>query len=55
MDPNANMAQSKVLVDPLFWDYWRKREKLTLIFFKVTLKTSYKELFFGTLREMLLH
>jgi hypothetical protein len=50
MEPNTNMAQSKVLVNLLLirGDYWR-RKKLTLIFFRVTLKTNFKGLFFGSL------
>jgi hypothetical protein len=25
MDPNADVAQSKVFLDPLLGDYWRRR------------------------------
>jgi hypothetical protein len=54
VDPNANMVQSKLLINLLLGDCWR-RGKLTLIFFGVTPKTSFKSLFFGALLEMLEH
>jgi hypothetical protein len=34
MEPNTDMAQSKLLIDLLLGDCWRRKEKLTLIFLK---------------------
>jgi hypothetical protein len=39
MNSNANVDQLKVLVDLLLRNYWRRREKLSLIFFRVAKNT----------------
>jgi hypothetical protein len=51
MKPKADVVQSKVLVDPLLGDCWRVRGKLTLLFFRVNSKRSFKGLFLGSLGD----
>jgi hypothetical protein len=53
MDSNADVSQLKLLVDPLSGECWRRREKLTLIFFGVTTKKGFKKLFFRDILEIL--
>jgi hypothetical protein len=49
VDPNVDVVQPKVFLDPL-WDRWRGGEKLAPIFFGVAQKT-FEELFFRALLE----
>jgi hypothetical protein len=51
--PNADVAQSKVLVDPLLGGLLEER-KIDPRILRVTLKTNFKRLFFGALLKMLL-
>jgi hypothetical protein len=46
VNTNANMTQSKVLVDPLLSGLLEEEKKLTLMFFEVTLKISLKKTIF---------
>jgi hypothetical protein len=47
MDPNADVTQSKILVNLFLEDCCGRREKLIIIFFKIILKISFKRLFSG--------
>jgi hypothetical protein len=51
--PNGDMGQSKLLIVLLLVELLEKEKKLIIIFFGVTLKTGFKGLFFGALREIL--
>jgi hypothetical protein len=52
MDPNTEVAQSKVFLDPLLGDCWR-RYFYAPIFFRLPLKACFREENSGVLLEML--
>jgi hypothetical protein len=53
VDLNADVTQSKILIDPLLRGLLEDERKIDHHIFWVILKTSFKRLFFGALLEML--